>query len=596
MRGAGWMRADAPPDDGPRHFGRRELRVLAPHLRPYAWRMLWALVLLLVAQGAALAFPTLLKFGIDRGIQGGDIGDLNIAAGGMVTAAAVGWWALRQATLVAGDVGEKALRDLRARVFEHLSSLDLSFFEREKAGRLVARLTADVETIELLVTETLVQSLGNAMYLIGSLVVLVALDWKLAAASLLIVVPGTTVAVIGFRIRSERAYSQVRERIAAVLSYMQETVRGVQVVQAFRRERVNAERFRDVNSEWIQANVHSFRVSSVFFPLMELISLAGMAIVLGYGGWRVLQNDLAVGVFAAFIIYLSSTLEPIQVLSQMYDTFQSAMAGLAKLAGLLEVRPTITSAPGASELSRVDGQVSLDDVTFSYREGLPPALSDVHLELHAGQTLALVGPTGAGKSTVAKLLLRFYDPTSGRVVMDGRDLREVSLESLRKHTAFVPQEGFLFGGTIRENIRFGRPGAPDDEVQAVCRALGIHETISALPEGYETQVRERGAALSLGQRQLVALARALLADPRLLVLDEATSSLDAATEAHVEGALRIAAAGRTTVVIAHRLATAARAQQIAVVEGGRIVESGSHDDLLARGGLYSTLYSHWLGG
>jgi ABC-type multidrug transport system fused ATPase/permease subunit len=584
------------PDEPQPHFGRRELRVIWPFLRPWRLHLAGALALLLVSQAAALAMPFLLSHAIDAGIEQGSLRELNIASIGMLIASVASWVTLRTSMLVAGRVGERALQDLRSSVFDHLTHLDMGFFEREKAGRLVSRLTSDVETLELLVTESLIQFVANAIFLLGSIAVLFRLDVRLAAASLVVVVPLTTAAAIAFRVRSERAYTAVRERIGTVLSYMQETVRGVQVVQAFRREGENSARFRHVNDDWREANVESFRLGSRFFPLMEIISLAGQVVVLGYGGWRTIQGDLGIGIFAAFVLYLSSTLEPIQVLSQLYDQFQSAMAALAKIAGLLESQPAVASPPDTEPFSPATGQMKLSGVSFRYSPIADEALSNVDLEIAAGKTIALTGPTGAGKSTIAKLLLRFYDPSAGTVSLDGRDLREIRIADLRSVSAIVPQEAFLFSGSIRSNIRFGRPSASDADIEAVCRMLGIDEMIRALPEGYDTPVRERGAALSGGQRQLVAVARAMLVDPQVLVLDEATSALDATAEAHVEGALRVAAAGRTTIVIAHRLSTAARAHRIAVVDGGRIIEFGSHDELLSRGGLYARLYQHWLEG
>jgi ATP-binding cassette subfamily B protein len=584
-----------PRDEGHAKFGRRELRVLWPHLRPHMRLAVGSALLLVVAQAAALATPFFIRYGMDEGILGRDPDRLTFAAAVLLGASFVNWIALRLSMQLGGRFGEQALRSIRVRVFDHLTHLDLGFFEREKVGRLVARLTSDVETIQLFVTEGLVASISTLMYLVGSITVLFLIDWKLAAAGFAATLPLLTAASLVFRTRSERAYRRVRDRIASVLSFMQETVRGVQVVQAFGRERFNRQLFREVNADWREANVSSFRPSAVFFPLVEFVGVLGTAVILGYGGVRTARGEITVGVLAAFIIYLNTTLDPITQLSQLYDTFQQAMAGLAKLAGLLDQRAHVVDSDGALDLDNVDGAAGVDAVTFRYRDGLPDALANVSLDIAAGEVLALVGPTGAGKSSIAKLLLRFYDPTTGRITLDGQDLRDVRLGSLRLKTSMVPQEAFLFRGTIRDNIRFGRPDATDEDVEQICRLMGIDETIKRMPKGYDTEVRERGAALSGGERQLIALARAVLVDPRLMILDEATSALDAATEAHVESALRLASHGRTTIVIAHRLSTAARANRVAVVDHGKIVEVGTHDELIAHPeGLYSKLYQHWL--
>jgi ATP-binding cassette subfamily B protein len=576
-------------------LGMRELRVLWPHLRPHLWLALWSALLLVVAQGAALAAPLLIKYGMDAGIDKENMGALTTAAAIMAGTAVVNWFALQASMLLGGRFGEQALRSIRIKVFDHMIHLDLGFFEREKVGRLVARLTSDVETIQIFVTEGLVQTVSMLMYLFGSIAVLFWIDVTLASISLAATIPLLFLATAAFRVRSERAYQRVRDRVSTVLSFMQETVRGVHVVQAFGRERFNRRRFREVNEDWREANVESFRPSTVFFPFVEFVGTIGTAVVLIYGGTRAASGTMSIGVLTAFVLYLSSTLDPITQLSQLYDTFQQAMAGLAKLAALLEQKATLVDGNSAQVIDGFDGAAGFEDVTFRYREDLPPAIADVNIDIAPGEVLALVGPTGAGKSTVAKLLLRFYDPSNGRITMDQKDLRELQIDSLRSNASMVPQEGFLFRGTIRDNIRFGRPDASDHEVEQVCQLMGIHELIGRMPDGYDTEVRERGAALSGGERQLIALARAVLVDPRLMILDEATSALDAATEAQVESALRLAAHGRTTIVIAHRLSTAARANRVAVVDHGKVIELGTHDELLEKkDGLYAKLYEHWL--
>jgi ABC-type multidrug transport system fused ATPase/permease subunit len=399
-----------------------------------------------------------------------------------------------------------------------------------------------------------------------------------------------------FRVYSRRAYGSVRERIADVLIHMQESFSGLRVVQAFAREQHNMERFGAINERNFEANVNTVRISAMYFPVVEWLSGLGIGVILYFGGRQVAGDAVTVGTVTAFVFYLEFIFQPIQNLSQVYDMVQSAGAALNKIFGVLGIRPDVPEpAKPAKMEGHLQGRITLRSMTFGY-DPARPVLSDINLEIAPGQHVVLVGPTGAGKSTLAKLMTRFYDPTDGTVAIDGYDLRTLASKDLRRSVTMVPQEGFLFTGSIRENILFGRPGATDAEVVSACRSLGIHEFIMSLPNGYETLVSFRGSRLSAGEKQLVSIARAFLADPPVLILDEATSSLDPATEEQVEEALRRLLAGRTSVVIAHRLSTAEHADRVLVVDKGTIVEDGHHAELLARGGYYSALYRQWTAG
>jgi ATP-binding cassette subfamily B protein len=569
----------------------RRVSVLARLAQRYRLRIAGGVAALLVATAASLAPPYLVKVAIDRGIAQGDVDLLGWIVAAFLIAGAIGWAAGLGQTYLTSWVGERVLADLRERVFHQLGRLSLGFFERNRTGAIISRLTNDIEALDQLVTEGVTSLVQNSLVLLGSAVILLFLDWRLALATLL-VFPFMTVATMIFRRLSSRAYRRVRERLGAVTATLQEDISGMRVVQAFARERRSDERFRDVNARYRAANQETVVLNGLYFPFVDLLSSTAAAVVLGYGGYLVFGDSLTIGTLFAFIGYLANFFDPVQQLSQLYNTFLAAVAALDKIIDVIEEAPEIEDLPGAVALPRVDGRVHFDGVRFGYGDG-PEVLHGLDLDVPAGTTVALVGHTGAGKSTIAKLIARFYDPRAGRLAIDGHDLRDVTQESLRRQLGIVPQEGFLFSGSIRENIAFGRPDASGEDVVAAAAAVGAHEFVTAFPEGYDTEVGERGGRLSLGQRQLVAFARALLADPRILVLDEATSSVDIGTERRIEHALRRLLAGRTAFVIAHRLSTIREADLIVVLENGTIVEQGTHEQLLARGGRYLALYGDW---
>ena len=569
------------------------IRRTAGLLRPQARRVAGALVMVLLWSLTVLGGPYLVRFGIDQGITQGKAGPLNAAVAAYVVVATLGYFAYRLQIVLISRVGETFLRGLRMRVFDHLQRLSMPFYDRSKAGVLVSRMTSDVDSLSELIQMGLAMFVSNGLLLLVSVVVLTAVSWQLMLVCAL-ALPPVILASVKFKRDSNVAYLDVRDRIGATLSQLQEGLAGVRVVQAFAREDVEVCRFERGNRELYDSHMRSVAIAAWYLPVIELAGWGTTAAALGVGGWWVHSDVLTVGTVAFFVLTLSNLFEPVQQLSQLFNMVQAAGAGLHKLYGLLDTPVDVPERPGAVDLPE-RGNVEVDGVSFAYGDG-PAVLRDVSLRIPEGARLALVGPTGAGKSTLAKLIARLYDPTQGGVRFGGVDLADATLASLRGRIVVIPQEGFLFNGTIRDNVRLARAGATDTQVDEALRAVGAFDRFAALPEGLDTEVQERGSRLSAGERQLVSLARAALVDPAVLVLDEATSSLDPGTEALVEAAVDRLLEARTVVVIAHRLSTAERADVVGVVDDGELVELGTHDELVAAGRRYADLYATWTAG
>ncbi|OUV78231.1 MAG: ABC transporter ATP-binding protein [Acidimicrobiaceae bacterium TMED130] len=575
------------------HFVQPEVPfTLRSFLGTHKWKLLFAMVLVIGESILLQAGPLLTKFGIDEGVVDGNRSVLLIVSviylGSILLHSLSAWYRIRYT----GSLGEGLMKSLRIKVFSHLQRQSLEFYTNEKAGVLMTRMTSDIEALSQLFQEGLVNFAVQGLTVVVITIVLLFLNLKLALITLLAVVPITVVLSEWFRRKSSNAYLIVRNKISDVLSDLQESLAGIRVITAHNRRAYNVARHTNIVGEHKDANLDAVKAASIYTPGTESIAILGRALVLIVGGRMVLNGELEIGELTAFLLYLGAFFTPIQTLTQLYNGYQQGQAAVAKLRDLLETSPSVTELPDAQPLPDIEGSIVFEDVNFAYVED-NPVLKNINFKIQIGETIAIVGPTGGGKSTVAKLATRFYDPSSGRVLIDGYDIRNVQLESLRKQIGVVPQEPFLFAGSIRQNVGFSRPEASDDEIIEALDASGLMPMVDSLPDGIDTVIHERGASLSAGERQLIAISRAFLSKPRVLVLDEATSNLDLQSESQVERALDAILDGRSAIIVAHRLATVMRADRIIVVDNGRIVESGSHNELLNKDGAYSEMHQQW---
>ena len=586
---------DEQTDEVGRH--RTEARaLLLSLLTPYRALVAVLAIVVIVENAARLSVPLLVQRGIDHAVpallSGGSAGELIAVIGTLCVVVAVQAVSRMYFLNRSGRIGQGVLLELRRRVFRHFMRLDVAFHDRYTSGRVVSRSTNDVEAIQDML-ETGFDSLVTAfLTLFGTAILLVFLDFRLGLMCLA-AFPVLVALVWWFSAESAKTYRRVRESAALVIVQFVETMNGIKAVQAYRRQPRNQEIFDEVADLYRADNERSFQLLAVFMPAVKLVGNLTTGVVLLYGGYRVLHAQMTIGTLAAFLLYLRMFFEPMQEISQFFNTFQSASSALEKIAGVLAVQPAVADPTDPVRPVRVNGEITLTDVDFGYAPD-QPVLAGMSLSVPAGQTVALVGTTGAGKTTIAKLIARFYDPQSGAVTLDSTDLRRFTQSDLRRHVVMVTQENFLFSGTVADNIRFGRPDATDAEIRSAAAAVGADEFITALPDGYDTDVAKRGGRLSAGQRQLVAFARAFLADPAVLILDEATSSLDIPSERLVQRALRTVLAGRTALIIAHRLSTVEIADRVIVLEHGRIIEDGPPASLIGAGGRYAALHRAWI--
>jgi ATP-binding cassette subfamily B protein/subfamily B ATP-binding cassette protein MsbA len=573
-----------------KNFDPRVARRIWQFIRPYRLRLFLSLLLMLGTATASVLGPYFVKQAIDEGLAKNDLISLRNTVFAYLAAASAQWVLIYVRVNMMARVGQSIIYDLRRSLFDHLQALSLSFYSRWSVGRVLTRVINDVETLRDFITWAILAMARDLFVLVGIILAMLKMDTKLSLITFS-VLPVMVLATVLFRRVARRVYRRVRAAISWVNSVLAENVNGVRVVQAFSRQEYNYAHFRDyVNRYYLETSISAARVSASFSPIVDVLGAIATMLVVWLGGAAVLGESITPGILVAFVLYIDRFFEPIRDLSRRFDTLQSTMAGVERLTGLLDTPIEVRDAPEAVELPFIRGEVRFENVSFHYSDDPTLVLENVNLEVRPGETVALVGETGAGKTTIIKLAARFHDPTEGRVLVDGFDLRQVTQASLRRQMGIVLQDPFLFNGTVRENIRFGRLDATDEEIEAAARAIGAHDFIVGLRNGYDTSVEEGGALLSVGQRQLISFARALLADPRILILDEATSSVDTQTEQTIQQALALLLKGRTSFVIAHRLSTIRSADRIVVIHDGRIMEQGTHSELLAMEGMYYDLY------
>jgi ATP-binding cassette, subfamily B, multidrug efflux pump len=567
----------------------RLVRRLLDYNMPYIRQLILALVLMAVSSLLSVSIPWLFGQAVDEGIRTGQLSTLRFWTIVLVVAAIGEWITNRGRIAIMAFVGTRIVADVRSELFRHLHSLSLNFYNNYSVGRLMSRLISDVGVLQDFISWSLTGLTRAGFTLIGIIVAMLVLNWRLALVTFA-VLPLMIILTNYWRSRVREAYRATRQRLSLINGYLNESITGIRVTKSFTREARNLAHFKDLNASYFDANVEATRLSAIFFPGVDFMGSLATALVVGIGGYLVLGETLTAGTLVAFVLYVERFFEPIRELAQRYNTFQATMAASERIFNLLDNQPDLTDAPGAYELPPIEGRVDFEHLEFGYHDE-EPVLHDINLHVEPGQRIALVGETGAGKSTIIRLLGRFFEIDGGSLRIDGHDIRQVTRASLRRQLGIVLQDTFLFSGTIADNIRYGRLDASDEEVEAAARAVGAHDFIMRAPQGYATQVGENGVNLSVGQRQMVSFARALLADPRILILDEATSSVDTATEKLIEAGMARLMEGRTSFVIAHRLSTIVNADQIVVMDGGRIIEQGTHEELLAGGGRYYNLYT-----